>query len=206
MTQLTGILYASMESVFNGLLRYDPETRAALAELAGRSIAIEVTDLSQSLHLLPVLDGLKFSQSGPVSSDVTIRGHATALLGMLRQRVDNGNTAGQVEIKGDIHLAQRLQAILREMNIDWEEFLSRYLGDTAAHKIGRLGRDMRTYLGESLLALGMDISEYLRYERRWLPARIEVDNFLQDVDHIRDDVERAQQRLARLEMQQGERR
>lgn len=204
MSQFTSIICNGMETAFNGLLRYDPDTRTALGELAGRSIAVEVIEFGQSLYLLPVADGMRFSCAGPESADVTIRGHVTALIGMLRRRPANGNTAGQVEIKGDVHLAQHLQAIVRNMDIDWEEFLSQYLGDVAAHRIGRFGRDLRDYLGQSLLTIGMDISEYLRFESRWLPARVEVDSFLQDVDRIRDDVERAQQRLARLEMHTGD--
>lgn len=204
MTQLIGILLTGVESTFNALLQYDPDTRAALAELAGRSICIEITGLDQTIHVLPVSEGLRFSRTGPDMPDVIVRGYATALLGMLRSDTNKGNRAGQVEIKGDIHLAQRLQSILRDMSIDWDEFMARYLGDTAAHKLGRYGRSLREYMGESFSALGMDISEYLRYEVRWLPARIEVDGFLQDVDRIRDDVERIQQRLRRLEMRLGE--
>lgn len=204
MSQFTNIICNGMETAFNGLLRYDPDTRMALGELAGRSIAVEVIEFGQSLYLLPFADGMRFSAVGPDSADVSIRGHATALVGMLRRRPSNGNTAGQVEIRGDVHLAQHLQAIMRNMDIDWEEFLSQYLGDVAAHRIGRFGRDLRDYLGQSLLTIGMDISEYLRFESRWLPARVEVDDFLQDVDRIRDDVERAQQRLARLEMHTGD--
>ena len=45
----------------------------------------------------------------------------------------------------------------------------------------------------------MDISEYLRYEKEALLDKSEVDEFNQAVDNIRDDVERLQKRLERLE-------
>jgi ubiquinone biosynthesis protein UbiJ len=43
------------------------------------------------------------------------------------------------------------------------------------------------------------VAEYLQEEGRDVPTRVEVDEFLEDVDRLRDDTERLEARLSRLE-------
>ena len=48
-------------------------------------------------------------------------------------------------------------------------------------------------------ALRMNTAEFLQEESRVLPAPLEAQAFYSDVERLRDDVERAAARLARLE-------
>jgi ubiquinone biosynthesis protein UbiJ len=43
------------------------------------------------------------------------------------------------------------------------------------------------------------VVEYLQEEGRDLPTRVEVDEFLEGVDRLRDDTERLEAKLARIE-------
>jgi ubiquinone biosynthesis protein UbiJ len=45
------------------------------------------------------------------------------------------------------------------------------------------------------------VAEYLQEEGRDVPARIEVEEFLEGVDELRDSTDRFEARLARLEAQ-----
>jgi ubiquinone biosynthesis protein UbiJ len=106
--------------------------------------------------------------------------------------------AGEVEIRGDVTVGQRFEAILRGIDIDWEEQLSRLVGDVAAHQVGKLVRDTMAWGAKSAETLGRDVSEYLQEESRHLPQRDEVDAFLTAVDDLRNDVERLGARIRRL--------
>lgn len=193
-------LLGQMQQGLNRILAYDPETEAALAALDGRVIEIEIREPDMQLFLLPGSHGLQLNRCRPSQVDVTISGRPVALLAMLGRRE---TSQGQVEIHGDIYLAQRLQAILRQMDIDWDEFLARYVGDTAAHRLGRLGRELRSHLQTAGVTLRSQISEYLLYEQQLLPMREEIDTFSQAVDSLRDDVERTEQRLRRLQQRKS---
>ena len=103
-----------------------------------------------------------------------------------------------MDVSGDITLAQDFQKILHSFEIDWEEQLSHWTGDTAAHKLGRIFRLTRGYLKETQNTIGMNISEYLRYEKDMLPDRDEVQEFIADIDVLRNDAERIRQRIERL--------
>lgn len=196
-------LLGGLQSALNAALRHDPETLAALAELQGRVIAIEVKPPGFRLFVLPHGNGLKLTLTEPEAVNVTVSGHAGALLGMLAPGSGSPASQGHVEVRGDIHLAQHMQAVLRRVDIDWEEWLARYIGDTPARKLGRLGRDLQRYLLATGRGLAMDVSDYLRYEKRLLPVHDEIETFVHDVNRLRDDVERARQRLQRLERRQG---
>ena len=50
----------------------------------------------------------------------------------------------------------------------------------------------------SARTIGLDISEYLRYEKEALLDQSELDEFNHAVDKVRNDVERLQKRVERL--------
>ena len=91
------------------------------------------------------------------------------------------------------------------MDIDIEEAIAQRVGDIPAHEFMRgmrgLGGWMRA-VGAALLA---DVSEYLRYEAAMTPRAEEVERFAHAVDEIRDDVERLEARIGRLERRQAPR-
>ncbi len=43
-----------------------------------------------------------------------------------------------------------------------------------------------------------NVGEYLRIESEIVPNRVEIDGFMNDVDDLRSDVDRLEQRIARL--------
>lgn len=195
-------LLTGMQAGINRVLSYDIETRGALAQLEGKIIALEITGPGIRVYLQPEHMGVILSREQPGPVDVSICGRPAALLGMVMRR-DESRSQGHVEIRGDIHLAQRLQQIMQSLDIDWEEFVATYTGDMAAHHIGRIGRGMGRYLNMVGRRLAVQFSEYVHYEQNMLPLRAEIDQFINEVDSLRDDVERLQQRLKRVERQRG---
>ncbi|MCH9048382.1 MAG: SCP2 sterol-binding domain-containing protein [Proteobacteria bacterium] len=190
------LLLDSVEKMVNKVLSLDEETVALLATLAGNVIEIDVLDTEFRMFILPSGKGVTLETDYEGKADVAIKGTPSALLGMISAEKIG---AGDVEINGNVELAKKFQSILRDVEIDWEEYLSQFVGDIAAHKIGNFLRRVSRFAKESGKTIGMDISEYLRYEKEALLDKSEVDEFNLAVDNIRDDVERLQKRLERLE-------
>src|SRR6478672_6240924 len=105
----------------------------------------------------------------------------------------------QAEIKGSPEVAERFAKLLKLARPDLEEYASRWLGDVPAHALGEAARAARAWLERAANALRANTAEFLQEESRALPAALEVQAFYSDVERLRDGVERAAARLARLE-------
>jgi ubiquinone biosynthesis protein UbiJ len=82
---------------------------------------------------------------------------------------------------------------------DLEGEAAKWLGDVPAHALGQTVRGVGAWLARAGAALRMNAAESLHEESRALPAPLEAQAFYADVERLRDDVERAAARLARLE-------
>ena len=123
-----------------------------------------------------------------------------------RQASSDQLFSGTVEISGNTELAHQFGKIIGGMEVDWEEQLSHYTGDIAAHEVGKLFRSTGHWGRRTLETLGLDVQEYLHEELRLLPVRPEIEAFMTDVDTLRDDVERLQARIDRLKKKINENR
>ncbi len=199
--KLPAAALAALETAINGALALDPLTPPRLAELAGRVIAVQVTDLDLTLYLVCGPLGMELLGTYEGEPDATIRGSSLALLGQGIGDPDQGAAVmrGEVELLGDTRLAQRMQRILREMEIDWEGHLARLTGDLVAHQVGRLARAGFGWLGDTRRSLEADLREYLEEELRLLPAAAEMEQFLEEVDETRAWADRLEARLRLLE-------
>ena len=189
------VILDSAEKMVNKVLSLDEETLGSLATLEGNVVEIDVLNTDIRLFILPSGKGITLASKNDDKADVSIKGTPTALLGMITAEKIG---AGDVEIIGNVGLAHKFQSILKKMDVDWEEYLSQIIGDIAAHKVGNLLKGMSQFAKASARTIGLDISEYLRYEKEALLDKSELDEFNHTVDKIRNDVERLQKRVERL--------
>ena len=192
--------YRLLERLIDGALDLDPETRGALAGLSGKVVDVE----SSGAGALRVHIDDGRIRVGPRDdagdADVTIRGAPLSLLRFAFAGDREARVLGEeVSLRGDIALATRLQQIAAQLDIDFEEAFARRLGDAPAHELVRAARGLGGWLSGAGTALLEDASEYLRHEAAITPRRAEVDRFVNDVDDLRDDAERLEARVARLE-------
>ncbi len=195
---------AGLELLLNRYLSLDPELPPRLAPLYGRVIALEVLGLGLSWCLIPGPAGIQVLGQYEGEPDCTLRGTPLALarLGSEHRRADQ-LFSGAVEISGDSELGHRFGNLLGALDIDWEEQLSKLTGDLLAHQAGNLVRGIGAWGREARASLAEDLPEYLQEELRLLPNRFEVEDYLAEVDRLRDDLERLEQRIGRLAARRG---
>ncbi len=188
-----------LEKLINSALELDEETLDELNKLSGQVIGFEFINTQLTLYLLPGKRGLKIETTGHEKPDVLIRGTPLNFISLMTSgKRDAATMPADMEIIGNIALAQRFQHIMQNMEIDLEEPLSKWIGDTAAYQVGKFVRDSGRYARQTGKTLAMDISEYLRFEIEMLPDELLVKEFCDDVDTLREDVDRLAQRIDRL--------
>ena len=77
--------------------------------------------------------------------------------------------------------------------------MSRWVGDIAAHQIAVTGKWAVNLGKKTFQGLKENLLEFSRTEAEFIPSRAKIEEFYDKVNHLRDDVERAEARLVRLE-------
>ena len=193
-------LIAAAEIGGNRLLDLDDNALAACSEMQGQCIAIDVTDLDFQLYCHPGNWGIRLSRFPPVGEvNATISGQLLALFNLAAQE-DKISTSirERVSFHGDVALAQRLQKIIANLDIDWEEALAQRTGDVVAVQLSRGARSFGAWLQNSADSLLQTTSEYLREEARLTPTQVEFERFQSGVTALKYDIDRVEARLQRL--------
>ena len=188
-----------LEDLLNRGIEASGEAQRLLDRLSGRSLRIDPTGLPVSITIVAREDRLRVSLNETGEADCIIRGLPLALLRAGLSGSAEGLRSADADISGDPVVAQDFQRLLDLAKPDWEEDLSRLVGDLAAHQAGNLVRTIGQWASNATDVLARDVGEYLSEESRQLPSRFEVDEFLDDVDRLRNDVDRLAARLAKAE-------
>lgn len=199
-TSNASTIIKKLEDLINTLLRYDPHSLQQMVGFSGKVLLIDVQGFSYHIAFTPTATGVKLELLEEDNTfDVKITGSAMALLSLMISSQDEQTVFPKdLEVKGDIHLAQRLQSVIKQLNIEWEELFAEYMGDTLARKLMLFVRDGKQRVTETRQRLQRNTSEYLRFEQEVLPDQLLIDEFIQGVDQLRNDVERLKLRIERL--------
>jgi len=192
-------LAAALESALGLYLGQNPDAIRRCAQLEGKVMALGVTGTGLTLYFIAAADGMQVLGHYEGEVDTYLSGSPLGLARLALGSREDALFQGAVQITGDTETAQLFQELLAGADWDWEEQLSRITGDVLAHQAGTLARRAGRFLHEARETLLQDTGEYLQEESRLLPARIEIEYFMADIDRLRDDVERLSARVARLQ-------
>lgn len=190
----------ALEAALNRALALDPDTRAALAPLEGRRI--QLTLESPPLALEIRVGGGEL-QVGPVSeiheADLAVRSSLGGLLSQLPfLRRDQGAPVGKVRISGDAELARRLQQLADRYDPDWQQPFTAVFGEVIGVQVAQAARAALRQARDGAQRLAENTAEFLTEESRDVVGRAELNAFHDDVDSLRDSVERLAARVQRL--------
>lgn len=194
-------LLAVLETSINRYIQQDPDNRATLVKLQGKVIAVELLGFDSTLYFFSLANKIQVMGQYEGSADTRIRGTPLSLLKLGASTGESAKDifAGDVEIIGDTEVGQWFQRLLKETEFDWEEHLSKWTGDMAAHQVSRWFRATTEWGKHTLDALRLDTKEYLQEESRLLVTEAELTPFYQSVDQLRSRVDRLQARVKRLQ-------
>jgi ubiquinone biosynthesis accessory factor UbiJ len=188
-----------LETALNRALDLDAETRAQLAALEGRRVGVELRTTPLTLAIT-VIDGrLRVGPHWQAPGDLNVRAAPGSLLAYALRRDDDAPPAsGRVEISGDADLARRLEKLLFGYRPDLEEAFAGAFGDVVGVPIARALHAAFAWSRESAEAFVRDSADFLRDETRAVVAPAEMDQFLDDVDALRERVERLAARVTHI--------
>ena len=164
-----------------------------LQPFAGKSVQLNISLLSTSLV---ILENGSLAAAGETNiPDATITISPSLLLRLMTK---DESARQQIRIDGDTHLATELAKVFAHMRWDYEDDLSKLVGDVPANKIGEFSRHAATTVKETTANLAGMLSEYWQEEKPMLAKKWHVEQFNSEVDTLRADVERLEKRLNKL--------
>jgi len=179
------------------LLTQNSWANALLQPYAGKAVQFDIASIKANIIILE--DG-GLGMAGETNiADATVCISASLLLRLIAQ---DEAAKVQIVISGDTHLATEFAKVLSNMRWDYEDDLSKLVGDVSALKISQFGRDAATGIKRNSIQLAEMLSEYWQEEKPLIAKNRLVEKFNTEVDTLRADVARFEKRLTKLTQQQ----
>ena len=190
-----------VETTLNQAIQMDAYQRQLFTDLDGQIFALHFSPLPEPIFV-SVVDNELFAVSEiRGEADATISAPLPNWLQALPKLDEHTSTEVNIndfELSGDTSAAKLFLKQLAMLEIDWEETLSHFTGDMAAHAIGE---GVRGYFGlkkEMFNSAKMTIEEYVKYELDLIPSQSEADDFAEQVSQLAEQVETLAQKIHSL--------
>lgn len=178
----------------NHVLRSAPLAMERLARHAGRTAEFRVG---------PFAFALTVQTTGEVTPAVSeaARDLHVRMSPFLLPRLAAGEEAAfrDIEMQGDMELAQEIAYLARNLTWDVEEDLSGVVGDIAAHRVVGAGRALAHWGRDARLRAAQGAAEYWTEESPLIASRVKVHGFVREVGSLREALDRLEKRIERLE-------
>ena len=192
---MTAALNYPLVKLANRVLSDYPLAREQLARHAGKVIAASVGPLESRLRVTPEGSVEMIGEGGEPRPDVSFQ-VPLALLPRLAQR--ENAAFREVIFNGDSEFAALLSTLVREIEWDVEEDLSKFVGDIAAHRIVDTVKRTHEWRQDATQRLTENVAEYLTEERRAFITQNDLETLARANETLRDDVARLEARLGKL--------
>ncbi|HEX5342978.1 MAG TPA: SCP2 sterol-binding domain-containing protein [Duganella sp.] len=189
---------APASAAINHLLAQEPWARQELQRHAGKIACIDAG--SAALRLRVTADG--YLEAAPVdeAARVTIRVKLSdlPLIAQNRERAFS-----YVQIEGDAEFANAISNLSKTLRWEAEHDLEKVIGPVAAVRAVSGAKAAFEAVKTGHQKLAENVAEFLLDEKQMLVRPETVQAYSADVARLRDDVERAAKRLAKLEQKLG---
>ena len=193
---------ARINQILNRALSESGKAQSLCAALTGRLLHVVVSGSPFAGSLSSDGAALCFAFGAPrdgATADATITGSAVSLAGLMSERQRELIRGGAVQISGDGEVAAKFSELAALLKPDVEHELAGLFGRMPAHL---LVSGVRSLFARGKALFGSQLrnaADYLAHEKQALVPKAEAEHFFQQVDALREQVDRVAARLARLE-------
>jgi len=193
------VLLGQLAAALNRNVEQSERAATLAAQLEGRVLALVLEGTPMTLWFKVNEGRVAIDTRHEGQADARLAGTPFGLLSMVGPGAPERVRSAGIRIDGDAEVAQRFQGLLQLAQPDFEEELARVIGDVAAHQVANFARGFLGWGRRAADSFSQNVAEYLQEEGRDVPSRVELEEFLEAVDHLRNDADRLEARLSRLE-------
>lgn len=179
--------------ILNHLITQNSWARVGLQPFSGQTVAIHLGPANANLTILEN-GGLAMAGESAID-DASISLSPSLALRILAK---DAAASSQVKITGNTELAKALAKVLQGMRWDYEEDLSKIIGDIPATQANAFAKKAYSEAKSKVINVTEMLTEYWQEENPLIAKKRHVEAFVKDVDQLRDDVERLEKRIEKL--------
>ena len=195
---MSSVLPHPATAALNHVLRSTPVALERLRRHAGRTVAFHVGPAAVAFTIQTTGEVTAALPAAPRDLDVRISPF------LLPRLAANEEAAyREIEMRGDMELAQEVSFLARHLSWDAEEDLARVMGDIPAHRLASAARAMRDWGRDATLRVAQGATEYWTEEQSLIASRVKVQSFVRGVADLADDLERLEKRIDTLGTSKG---
>jgi ubiquinone biosynthesis accessory factor UbiJ len=195
------MLLDRLETALNRNIAESRKAKLLARQLDGKVMSLVASGTPLALYFRVHEGRFALGTRAEGEADASLSGTPLSLLALAGPQAESNLRGGSVRIEGDAEVAQKFRDLLKLSRPEFEEELSRVIGDVAAHRAANVARGFLDWGRKASGSFATSVAEYLQEEGRDVPARVEIEEFLEGVDELRESADRFEARLARLEAQ-----
>ena len=200
---MKALALSGLEAALNRCLAFDESIADSIKPLLNKQIKIQLTDLQVEFSLIFGDGHISVVEQSDQPANTIISGTMPSFLMVaLNKGSQSAVFKSNMTISGDLAVAEKLSALFRQIDIDWEAHLARITGDTLAHQIAFRGKQLKGTLSEVAHHLKNTAKDFLFYEARYFPKADDVEDFYLNIAVLKQDIERLEARIQKLQSQQ----
>ncbi|MCK5818018.1 MAG: SCP2 sterol-binding domain-containing protein [Psychromonas sp.] len=184
---LDNLACAFFEMSLNKLQQLDLSSKTKRKQLENKIIGIVLKELNKPLYFVISMNKIDILSQFQGQCDCLIH---VSLHAISELKNNNQFTTliknGQLDIEGDIEIAQQFAQLMTKIDIDYEEHLSHLIGDIFAHQLCRFFASVYKYQRKKLTHLSNHSANLITDELKIAPSRIEVAHFCEQVEDLND--------------------
>lgn len=183
----------ALAGALNHLISQTPGGAANLVKHVGEKLAIDALIVS---NVFLIREDGYLTAVDDAAADATIRLTPDVLSRLPFAGKDAFRNA---PTEGDAELLSAFNDVFQHMQWDVEADLASLFGPVIGFRLAEAGRNLAGWVGQATVEGARTLAEYVTEENPMLATPLAIREFNTAVDTLRDDVERLEARLARLE-------
>lgn len=189
-----------LEIALNRALALDAEAQERVKGWDGRKIAFKLANPPLALQVT-VADGkLRVGKyDDTIEHDLAIDSNLTGLVSQSPLMRDASNKLnGRLRISGDAELAREVQSLMATFDPDMQLPFVKLFGDVLGVQVAQVAEGAVNHLKDAGKSFAETSALYFTEESKDIIPKVELSKFNDDVDILRDDVERIAYRIRKL--------
>ena len=148
-------------------------------------ISIILSNTQTIIYLKFNQENIEMCESIEEEADLILEGSPIAFLNYF----NNLGESHAIKISGNASLAESFSNIMDKLNIDWEQIISEYTNDEFAFYSFKFINYIKSRATEIEKSFLRNSKEYFRDETDIIPQKKLIDNYIKEVDELKNKIE-----------------